>query len=84
MPKLGISEHKIRKLAKKGTLEFFLDQFWDSTLKRVPKTHNPHIIWKHFGTKHMIDSSLFYYFHPKKDIFGAPVPNLECIFEVVL
>ena len=29
MPKLGVSEHEIVKISKKGDFRNFLDQFWD-------------------------------------------------------
>ena len=37
MPKLGIKEHKIVKISKKGNFRNFLDQFWDFILKSDPK-----------------------------------------------
>jgi hypothetical protein len=48
MPKLGISEHEIVKIAKKGTLEFLGANFGIFTLKRAHKC-------KLFGTILMID-----------------------------
>ena len=40
MPKLGIKEHELWKLAKKVDFRNFLDQFWDFILKRAPKIKN--------------------------------------------
>ena len=40
MPKLGISEHEIVRISKKGDFRNFLDQFWDFIQKRAPKINN--------------------------------------------
>ena len=54
MSKLGV-EHEILKISKKGDFRKFFDQFWDLTLKRVPKICDPHILSKLVGTKVIID-----------------------------
>ena len=81
---LALVNRRLRKLAKKGDFRNILDQYLGFTLKRVLKISDPCILWKHFGTKLMIDckketifSWLFirYYFQLKKDMFlGSPVP----------
>ena len=53
MLKLGISEHEIEKISKKGDFRNFMDQFLDFTLKI---NCDPCSIRKPFGTKLMIDS----------------------------
>ena len=55
MPKLGIKEHEIVKISKKGDFRKFFGQFLGFTQKRVPKIGDSHIILKPFGTKFMID-----------------------------
>ena len=76
MPKLGIKEHEIVKISKKGDFRNFFGQFLGFTLKRVPKIGDSHILWKPFGTKFMIDCKteivfswflIGYHFQLKKD-----------------
>ena len=76
MPKLGISEHEIVKISKKGDFRNIFDKFLGFTLKRVPKIGDSHISWKPFGTKFMIDCKteivfswffIGYHFQLKKD-----------------
>ena len=43
MPKLGISEHDIVKISKRGDFRIFFDLFWDFELKRVHKICYPRI-----------------------------------------
>ena len=72
MLKLVVSE--IVKISKKR------DQFWDFTLKRVPKICDPCILWKPFGTKLLIDCQIetifswffirYYVFSTKNTFFG--------------
>jgi hypothetical protein len=75
---LALVNRRLRKLAKKGDFRNILDQYLGFTLKRVLKISDPCILWKHFGTKLMIDckketifSWLFirYYFQLKKNMF---------------
>ena len=40
MPNLSLRNFRPRKLAKKGDLRNFLDQFWEFILKRAPKINN--------------------------------------------
>ena len=44
MPKLGIKEHEIVKISKKGDFRNFFDQFFGFTLKRVPRIGDSHIL----------------------------------------
>ena len=40
MPNLSLMNFRPRKLAKKGDLRNFLDQFWDFILKKTSKINN--------------------------------------------
>ena len=44
MPKLGVSEHEIVKINKKGDFRIYFDQFWGFTLERFPKIRDPLIL----------------------------------------
>ena len=79
MPKLGIDEHKIVSINKKG------DQFWDFIQKWAPKINTLYEnilepnLW--FFVKKMpffLDSSLVIIFNWKTDL-GDPMANLEWI-----
>ena len=67
MPKLGVSEHEIVKIRKKGDFGNFLDQFWDLILKRVPKIFDPRILWKPFGTNGELLIAKEFYFEKIED-----------------
>ena len=41
MPKLGVREHEIVKINKKGDFRKILHPFCDFTLKSVPRIHDP-------------------------------------------
>ena len=44
MLKLGGSELEIVKIYKKGDFRNYFDQFWNFTLKFIPKICDPHIL----------------------------------------
>jgi hypothetical protein len=44
MPKLGIKEHEIVKISKKGDFRNYFGHFLGFTLKKVPKIGDSHIL----------------------------------------